>query len=290
MKAMRSLLWLLVATGAASMARAEMITEIGAGAFQDNNVSNAQLDRDIKRDSAVWASLSAGRLFDIGEDNSLTVTADLTAHAFNRYAGLSHASFGVSVADRMKLGLGAGAPWIMVSGHAARLQFREDVRDGWLYQAGLAGGKRIGERWEMQAAYRFERRTGEDTESEVPGLSGDVFDATAHNVLLDARYSYDDTLVVGLGYGWRRGDVVSTTQRNFTIFRASSAIADDPAFGDGAYAYRLDATTHSVSVGLSKAIDRHSSLNVGFERRLTYAAGGNDYYDSVPNVTYLYSY
>jgi hypothetical protein len=290
MKNSRTFTWLILLAGAILPAHAERTTEIGAGAEYDNNASNGQLDRDIKGDSAAWASLSAGQSIEVREGNSLTATGDLMGRVFNRFEGLNNLSLGVTVADRMKLGLGATAPWIRTYGSAARLQFRNDIRNGWLYGLGLGAGKRVGERWDLQAEYRFDKRTGENTTGVVPGLSGAVFDQTGHGVLLDGRYSYDDTTVISLGYAWRRGDVVSTTQRNFTIFRASTAIAEDPAFGDGGYAYKLKATTQIISLGASEEIDRHSSLNAGFQRQVTHATGPNAYYNSVPSVTYLYSY
>jgi hypothetical protein len=290
MKIMRTITWLILMAGAISPAHAERVTEVAAGAEYDNNVSNGQLDRDIKSDSATWASLSAGQSIELMQGNRLTATGDLAGRIFNRFQALNNISLGVTLADRMKLGLGATAPWIRAYGSAARVQFHDDIRDGWLYRLGLGAGKRLGERWDLQAEYRFDKRTGENTIAVVPGLSGAVFDQTGHSVLLDGRYSYDDSTLISVGYAWRRGDVVATTQRNFTIFRASTAIAADPAFGDEGFAYKLKATAQIISLGASKEINRHSSLNAGFHRQVTYATGGNAYYNSAPSITYLYSY
>src|SRR5438128_1633506 len=77
---------------------------------------------------------------------------------------------------------------------------------------------------------------------------------------------------------------------NDAVLASSAAATDDPVFGDKAYAYKLKATSHILSLGLSKEINRRCSLNVGVQRQLTYAAGGYDYYGSVFNVTYLYGY
>jgi hypothetical protein len=290
MKNMRTFTWLILLAGAISPAYAERTVEIAAGTEHDNNLSNGQLDRDIKGDSAAWASLSAGQAIEASEGNNLTATGDLISRVFNRFEGLNNLSLGASLADRMKLGLGATAPWIRTFGSIARLQFQNDIRNGWLYRWGLGAGKRVGQRWDLQAEYRFDKRTGENTTGVVPRLSGDVFDQTGHGFLLDGRYSYDDTTLISVGYAWRRGDVVSTTQRNRTIFLVSTALAKDPTFGDEGYAYKLRATTQTISLGASKEIDRHSSLNAGFQRQVTHATGGNAYYNSVPSVTYLYSY
>jgi hypothetical protein len=280
--------WVILLAGAMSPAHAERITEVAAGAEYTNNVSNGQFERDIKADSAAWASLSAGQWIEV---SGITVLPRRRSDGprLQPFDGLNNLSLGLTVADRMKLGLGATAPWVRTYGSVARLQFQNDIRNGWLYLLGLSAGKRVGERWDLQAEYRFDKRTGENTTGVVPGLSGEVFDQTGHSVLLDGRYSLSDTTLISLGYAWRRGDVVATTQRN-SNFRVSTAIAADPVFGDGAYAYKLPATTHIISLGASKEINRHSSLNAGFQRQVTYAAGGNAYYNSVPSVTYLYGY
>ena len=290
MKNMRILTWLILLVGAMSPARAERIIEIGAGVVYDNNVSNGQLERDIKTDSGAWSSISMGQSIEAGEGNSLTTTGDLIGRAFNRFAGLNNLSLGATVADRIKLGLGAAAPWIRAYGSVARVQFQNNIRNGWLYRLGLGVGKRVGERWELQAEYRFDKRTGDNTTGEVPGLSGAVFDQMGHGILFDGRYSYDNTTHIAVGYAWRRGDVVSTTQRNFAIFQASTAIAADPAFGDETYAYKLKATTQIFNLGVSKEINRHASLNVGFQRQITHATGDNAYHNNVASATYLYSY
>ena len=84
----------------------------------------------------------------------------------------------------------------------------------------------------------------------------------------------------------RRGDVESTSQRNRAVFLASSAIADDPAFGDPAlFGYRLRGTTVSASAALSYALHERAAVNVGYLQERTRAAEGLEYVSRVVDAS-----
>jgi len=68
------------------------------------------------------------------------------------------------------------------------------------------------------------------------------------------------------------------------------ALAEDPAFGPEAYAYKLTGTTYGFRVGVNYAPTPHSLLGLGFERLNTHADGGNSYTKSVPEITWDYRF
>jgi hypothetical protein len=84
--------------------------------------------------------------------------------------------------------------------------------------------------------------------------------------------------------------VVSTAQGSARILAAATALAEDPAFGPEAYAYRLTGTTYGIRVGISFSPTAHSLLGFAFERFDTHADGGIDYTKSVPEITWNYSF
>jgi hypothetical protein len=105
------------------------------------------------------------------------------------------------------------------------------------------------------------------------------------------EYSLMESSYLDLALLARQGDVVSTTlQPNATVYHASSALADDPAFGPNAYAYKLPGTTYGFHVGLSFSPTAHSLLGCGFERFETHADGGNQYAKSIVEATWNYRY
>ena len=64
----------------------------------------------------------------------------------------------------------------------------------------------------------------------------------------------------------------------------------DPTFGPDALAYKIDATTHLLSVGLSFALGEQASFNLGYERQIGLGDGGIDYSNNVFRASFLYSY
>ena len=271
-------------------AAADWIADVDAGVIYDNNLNNAELERDIRSDSALTASLSVGQVLQLDTDHSLAVTADLKSELYKHHSGMNNLTAGATLSLRRKLGLGAAAPWLRVSASGARLQFDESLRDGWLYRAGAAAGKRFAERWDVQVAYGFEKRTADNARPVIAALPGNVFDLRSHSLSLDLRYSASDTILLFAGYSWRNGDVVSTSVPNAKIFRASTALARDPVFPVGNFAYTLDAISHHAVVGVSVALNSHSSVNLSYARQITYGAGDNNYYKSLFAASYSYSF
>jgi hypothetical protein len=270
-------------------AEAAWIADVEAGVVYEDNVNLADKARDTRSDTALGASLSAGRLAHVTDSSVVSLTGDVIGAGYTRFGGLSNLYLGVTAAFRTRFGLGATSPWVRVAGSAARLEYREDVRDGWRYRAVAGAGKRLGERWDVRVEYAFDHRTADD-ELAVTRLPGDVFDQTSHTISARVDYLHSRALVLFAGYALRLGDVASTTPRNPEIFAVSSAVTPDPAFGPDAIAYKIDATTHVLSVGLSFALGEEASFNLGYERQIGLGDGGVDYHDNVFRASFLYSY
>jgi hypothetical protein len=271
-------------------ADAAWIADVEAGLVYEDNVNLAEKERDTLSDTALGAALSAGHLVNVTDRSAVSLTGDVVGAGYTRFGGLSNLYLGVTAAFRHKFGLGAAAPWVRVSGSAARLEYREDVRDGWRYRLAAGAGKRLGERWEVRVEYAYDHRTADHETAITPRLPGDVFDQTSHTVSARVDYQHSPLLVVFAGYALRLGDVASTTPRNADIFAASTAVTPDPAFGPDAFAYKIDATTHLLTVGLSVALGAQASFNLGYERQIGLGDGGIDYSNNVFRASFLYSY
>jgi hypothetical protein len=87
----------------------------------------------------------------------------------------------------------------------------------------------------------------------------------------------------------RRGDVESTSQQGAAVFAASSAIAEDPAFGDERlYAYRLRGTTATLGGTLSFALNDHASVDLRYRYASTRSPQSLEYRTN--NVALLLAY
>ena len=274
----------------AGPACSEWIADAETGFVHDGNLSHGQLRQDIKGDTALEVAASAGQRLVLGDYSGLSLTGNLKSAAYNRYHGLNHLDLGMALAFKTKLGLGPAAPWWRATGSATRLKYQNDLRDGWLYTVGSAVGKRVGESWNVRGDFVYERRTADQNIGVAPGISGAVFDQRSHSIQANADYAYSEAIAISAGYTRRVGDVVATTQRNYEIFEYSTAVASDPVFGSDTFAYKLRAVTHVFFIGASRALNAHSSLNLGFERQISHGTGDNNYYSSVVRLALAYSF
>jgi len=271
-------------------AAALWIADVETGIVYEDNLSFASMGRDIKGAAVLATSATAGVATYLSDRHVVSLTGDVVGDLHERYSGLDHVSLGMTAAFRSKLGLGAAAPWVRVAASGARLQYRADVRDGWYYRVTAGIGKRFGARWELRADYAFDGRTADHERAVTPRLPADVFDQQAHTLSARADFQVAPALLLFGGYALRLGDIASTTQRNAEIFAASSAVVADPAFGSNTFAYKIDATTHILSAGLSLALGARWSFNVGYQHQIGLGDGGIDYHNNVVGGTVLFRY
>jgi hypothetical protein len=84
--------------------------------------------------------------------------------------------------------------------------------------------------------------------------------------------------------------VISTTTADAYIYANSRAVAPDPTFGAQAYAYRLNGTTYGARLAAEYALSTHNLIGCAFQRFETHAMGGNDYGNSIPQLTWSYRF
>ncbi len=270
-------------------AHADWTLGADAGVRHDDNVGNAEYSPDIVADTLIDAQLSIFRFFALDDGLSMTVGGDLGGESYYKLTGLDNVSLDAAVALKKKWGLGALAPWMRATVSVARSSYEDSYRNAWDYRAMLASGRRFDERWNLWAQYTYENRAASPRMGEVPGLSGDAFSQVSHSVGISLEYSLLESAYLSIGFVARHGEVVSTTlQPNAAVYYASSALADDPAFGADAYAYRLTGTTYGLRAGLNFSPTAHSLLGCGFERLQTHADGGNEYTKSIVEITWSY--
>jgi hypothetical protein len=269
-------------------AYAQWTPQFEAGFLHDTNLSRAQQPQDRVSDSALTARASILRSFPTGVDADATVGADARFIAYDKSRGASFAALGVNGGWRRKLGLGLTAPWVAADASLSYENAREDVRDGTRGLLSVSSGKRFTSALEGSVGYSYDKRAQREDYVEVPGYGGKPFSLQGHSVFARLDYAIGELTLVGSA-SERRGDVVSSTRRNFDIFLASNAIADDPAFGPDFIAYRLSgARTRSLTGGVSWELARRSTLDATLTKDDTAVGGGLDYSAIVFAVTLIY--
>jgi hypothetical protein len=272
------------------LARSDWTLGTDAQLRHDNNVGNAGDYDDIVGDTIVDARLSMFQLFPIGENYSLSVGGDLSGESYDDLKGLNNASLGGSLGLKRKWGLGAYAPWARIGLSIERSDYNDDYRNATVYRTTLSGGQRLDERWNLWAEYAYERRAAAGQPDVAPGISGDAFSQTTHNLNANVQYAFSERTYLVFALLARYGDVVSTAQPSQAIFTASRAVAADPAFGPDDYAYKLTGTTLGFKVGINYSPTPHNLLTLGFERLDTHADGGNSYTKSILEVSWAYRF
>ncbi|MBM3221257.1 MAG: hypothetical protein FJZ38_21710 [Candidatus Rokubacteria bacterium] len=281
MRTLAALVLTACALAPAPAAAADWFFEGDAGVVYETNVGLAQRARDVKSDSALSTSVSTGLALPLGDDHLFTFSGDVNGNGYVELPGLSNLGIGATAAFRTKFGLGASAPWLRLFASGTRLEYDDAVRDAWRYRLGAGGGLRLGERWDVRLDYVFEERMADHGHRVSRILPGDVFDITSHTYSARLDVAVNEVLTVFGGYALREGDVVSTTRRNAAILAASTALTTDRPFGPDFVAYKIDATVHILSFGLSFALGRHASLNLGYERQLGFGRRDQDYFNDV---------
>jgi long-subunit fatty acid transport protein len=271
-------------------ARSDWSLATEAGVRHDSNVGNAQSYSDITADTVTFARVSAFQLFTVGEDYTVTVGGDLGGESFHALDGLSNASMEGVFALRKKWGLGAFAPWARIGASAGRTDYHDGYRNAWIYRATLASGRRIDARWNLWADYAYEQRAANSQEEVAPGLSGDAFSQNSHSLAVNLEYALRESIVLSLRVSGRHGDVVSTTEPNSKAYYSAKALAEDPAFGDEDYAYRLLGTSYGFRAGINYSPTAHTLLGFGFSHFETHADGDNRYMKSIPEITWDYHF
>jgi len=276
--------------GASPAALAEWVGNTDVSIRHDSNINNAQISDSVVGVTALNAGGSATGFFPLENGNSLSITGESRGEAFNHYTGLNNLSLGATLAYRKKWALGAYAPWTGLSLSSARLDFANNIRNGWRNQIALRGGKRVLERWDVRAEYMAERRTANTLLPDQSGISGDVFSQTSRAITFNAEYTWSDSLFLTFGSLLRHGDVLASTRETTKIISSSKAIAVDPVFGTGFYAYRMNGTTYGLNADMSFALTSSSLLRASTSRQLTRTEGDNNYAKSVQMFFWNYNF
>jgi hypothetical protein len=276
-----------VAAALPVLAHAQWSPQLEAAIVHEENFSRAQRAQDRIADTALLLGAGVERALSFAADFSVGADARLARYVDSH--GASYAAAGLSAGSRTKLGLGLTAPWVATRASASLENAREPVRDATRFAAAAEAGRRFAPRLQASAGFAYDRRVQREDLPLVPGYGGKPFSLQGRSLF--ARASYDFGREIGLvaAAAIRKGDVESSTRRNFAIFSASNAIAADPALGPDFIAYRLSgARTVSLSAALSWQVGRYSAVEASATRDDTAAGEGLDYVNRIYGVTFVY--
>jgi hypothetical protein len=275
----------------AAPASADWVTDLAAGAFSNSNLGNATAGPDVHAVNGLSTSLSTGPVWELRPGTSLILTADLRSEALDRFTTQDNVAASVKARVDEKIGLGRSAPHVYLAGSQSRLEFRDDLRSGWL--STFTGGARgsFGDQLVLRSELGYEHRSGTDAPPVRAGLASNVFDQSNRRVGIGADFSATDRLLLQFDVTWRRGDAdyIETTTPADT-FAGASAAALDRGFGPSVFVEKVQARALLLDWSVSWALGEHASLNATFRRQLSLDTTGTLYTRSVPAITYQYRF
>ncbi|TDJ63704.1 MAG: hypothetical protein E2O37_08130 [Proteobacteria bacterium] len=221
----------------------------------DDNVTQAELDSDIKEDQFVSFAFSVSALKSFNVNRRLVYRGFLNARGYDKYDGLSNLEVGGQVTYQYR---GSGAftePTLGAFIKGAIADYDSDLRDSDLLSLGVSWRKPFTDRITYTAILAAKWRDSDST----------VFDTEELSLLQNADYILSRRWTLYLTYDYRDGDIVSTGAPSLRIVGVADEINADDAFGGAAaniFAYRLDAQTDVFTLGTNYRISEKHSLDI----------------------------
>lgn len=275
---------------------AATILDAGLTYSYDDNLSNGQLTGDIKGDHLIDLELSGGRYIQLDSSLGLIGIAKLKATRYDTYTGINSTNLGVSASLQKKFGLGPMAPLLSASMEVSHLDARHDPRDRWIYKAGLGIRKRVNERLDLSLDYEHLQTNPDDRGEDIPflvdnfGIGGDVFRIRRNSLTASLIFSVTERLSSYGSFSRQRGTIVASTVPDPALVSIYDKAMFDPVFGPGVVAYAIEADTNIFGAGLSWALNNHSALNLGYERRESKGGLNFKYANNILRASLLYAF
>ncbi len=267
----------------ASQAASPIKTDISAGYTYDDNVTRAELARDIEKDNILNVDASAAYKLVFNEISFFSFEGSLAVNQYLDFEKLSNTRLGISGRYNLRLSPGYTAMHYFAKvGYEQRL-YKSDQRDGSAIEVELGLSKRLTDLVAMRLGFIVERISADEK----------TFDADNNRLYVDLDFKLSSKNNAYITLFYIDGDVVSTAVPTSEIIQASSSIVRDDAFLDETpprFAYKLGAKTISFRVGNSYSLTSAQGIDGSILYYDSSADGNNDYSGLIFNLNYLYRF
>ncbi|MDX1491875.1 MAG: hypothetical protein R3332_11350 [Pseudohongiellaceae bacterium] len=277
---------------------AQQFAETALSIVHDDNITKGFLSSDTYSDTSAQLGISAGHLFLLPSNDTLTLFADIKGQAFNKLEGLDSQSLVLGTSFQRKFGLGAyatvfnaTASWEYVDNtgktrdrhiNTLELKLRKRLSPQWMFQAGASKEiiEGIHDGWRYQSHYSSEN---------------DIYDFDQQSLFLALEYGFSNFSTLGVEYALQDGYTISSALApNPQLLAISRALTLDPAIeqasGLNQVAYSIKTRAHILSVNWSIPIGVDSSLTLLASRQQIIARQGVDYSNNQLGVSLLHSF
>ena len=270
--------------------------DVTLAVHHDDNIGRALLSSDRHGDENLELALSGGRLFQLRNQDSLTLFGSLAANRFQQFNGLDSNALNLGANLQHKFGLGAYAPAISTGLSWTRHDSDTKVRKRDLVELSLDYRKRLSPAWDLAAGLAYEFNQGLDDGAEYASKyspKNDIYDFEQASAFASLDYTFRNFSSLSASYSYVDGNTVSSALApNPALLAIADALAPDRAFpappGRMIVAYTLATKAHMFALNWSMPIGRDSSFTAGFSRQQIEARRGVDYSNDRVSLTFMH--
>ncbi|MCI5106097.1 MAG: hypothetical protein MRY76_05250 [Pseudomonadales bacterium] len=244
----------------------------------------------------IASEVFAGRFYQLGLHNSLTVGVGLSARRYSELSGFDNIAAGLNAALSHKFGLGAYAPTLQLGLSYEQAYYRGMARDNERLAAELNYSQRLGPAWLLEIGLVGESTDNLDSLPMDPAVSAfgydpdialpyELYDYSAWRLYAGAEYTFEN--FVSLSMRYQRGNgytIASTTEPSLKVYKVSRAFYSDPAFASDWFAYSVESNSHTVSAVLSLPLAADTGLDFTADWVQIAAPAGKDYRNELLSV------
>ncbi|MFK7862687.1 MAG: hypothetical protein AB8B95_00525 [Pseudohongiellaceae bacterium] len=277
---------------------------ISIGAGEESNLPRG-IDSFHERDSSfVRASFVGGKRFQLGLNDSLTVSANAGYNRFDALPGFDRVELGVAANYRYRFGFGPYAP-ALNGALSYQLENSEgQARDTEAAKIEVSADKRFRTGFTLSAGIDYQRNFTDDLAPDPAVLAFgydpsirlpfELMEFESASAFVSADYEFLNLWQASLGYRRLNGfTLASTTEPSLDLYKISDAFYSDPAFGEESrlpwFGYLLETNSDQWDGRLSVPIFQDSSIDFTLSWTDIKGPDGRDYDNTIYAVTFIHA-
>ena len=247
--------------------------QLTLAAGSESNITRGIHDPHILSSGFISVQLQAGKLFQLGVNDSLLLGTAFSTRRYGQQSGFDQLSAGISIAWNHKFGFGAYAPQFNVSASRDRVAMRGEARDHDVNSIDITLSKRISPAWSFFTAISVQdvgakslphnprvTALGYDPNATLPYQ---LFDYDSNSIALGGEYTFASGVMLTGRYERVDGHTVASTMHpDPEIYKIADAFYIDPAFAHSWYAYQLESNNNVFTVSLSIPVAQDAAVDV----------------------------
>lgn len=264
--------------------------QLSLAAGSESNVTRGFHDPHILSSGYISAQLQAGKLFQLGLNDSLLLGTDFAVRRYGQVSGFDQITAAVTAAHTHKFGFGPYAHQLNTGVSYSWSQSRGIARDHETAQFSLGWSKRLSPAWSLFASLNAQENDAKTLASDprVTSLGYDpeialpyeLYNFSSKSVTIGADYTFANGVMLLGSYERINGhSIASTNHPDLKVYKIAEAFYTDPAFADTWYAYQLESNTDSFRLSMSIALDQDMAVDIS-AAWFDIAAPANKYYDN----------